>query len=79
MSRYTSLLDGMDILKIAENESGYSYYLFARWGREEWLIMREKTDSTEYLYAIGKGSADNAWTARATKNYKQPTEFTVNP
>ena len=79
MGRYTSLLDGMDVINIAENESGYNYYLFNRWGREEWLIMREATDGSEYLFAIGKGSASNAWTARASKNYKQPSEFTVNP
>ena len=71
MGRYTSLLDGMDVINIAENESGYNYYLFNRWGREEWLIMREATDGSEYLFAIGKGSASNAWTARASKNYKQ--------
>ena len=79
MSRYTSLLEGMELVKIAESEGGYNYYLYSRWGRTEWLIMREKTDSTEYLYAIGKGSADNAWTARASKNYKQPASFNVNP
>jgi hypothetical protein len=69
----------MEIIKIAENESGYNYYLYSRWGREEWTIMREKIDGTEYLYAIGKGSAENAWTDRATKNYKKPADFTVNP
>lgn len=79
MSRYTSLLDGMELVTIVENETGYNYYGYSRWGRNEWLIMREKTDSTEYLYAIGKGSFDNAWTARASKNYKKPTDFTVNP
>jgi len=79
MGRYTSLLEGMELIKIAEAEGGYNYYLFSRWGREEWLLMREKTDGTEYLYAIGKGSADNAWTARASKTYKKPTDFTVNP
>ena len=79
MSRYTSLLEGMELVKIAENEAGYNYYGYSRWGRQEWLILREKTDSTEYLYAIGKGSFDNAFTARASKSYKRPTDFTVNP
>lgn len=79
MGRYTSLLEGMELVKIAENETGYNYYGYSRWGRAEWLILQEKTDGTEYLYAIGKGSFDNAWTARATKNYKKPTDFTVNP
>lgn len=79
MGKYTSLLEGMEIIKVAEGESGYNYYLFSRWGREEWLIMRSNTAETEYLYAIGKGSADNAWTARASKNYKKPEVFVVNP
>ena len=79
MSRYTSLLEGMEVVSIAENEGGYNYYGYSRWGRNEWLIMRGKTDETEYLYAIGKGSFDNAWTAKASKSYKKPTDFTVNP
>ncbi|MFO7969963.1 MAG: hypothetical protein R6U15_07650 [Candidatus Izemoplasmatales bacterium] len=79
MGRYTSLLDGMEIVQISENESGYNYYGYSRWGRNEWLLMREKTDKTEYLYAIGKGSFDNAWSARTSKNYKKPTNFSVNP
>lgn len=79
MGRYTSLLEGMEVVQIAENETGYNYYGFSRWGRNEWLIMREKIDGTEYLYAIGKGSFDNAWIARASKTYKKPTDFTVNP
>ena len=79
MGRYTSLLEGMELVKTAENETGYNYYCYSRWGRAEWLILREKTDSTEYLYAIGKGSVDNAWTARASKSYKKPADFTVNP
>jgi len=79
MGRYTSLLEGMEIIKVAEDEGGYNYYLFSRWGRAEWTIMREKSDNTEYLFAIGKGSADNAWTSRASKNYKKPSDFNVNP
>lgn len=79
MGRYTSLLEGMELVSIAENEGDYNYYGYSRWGRNEWLIIREKTDGTEYLYAIGKGSYDNAFTARAIKNYKKPSDFTVNP
>jgi len=79
MGRYTSLLDGMEIVKISENESGYDYYGFSRWGRNEWLIMRKKTDNTEFLFAIGKGSFENAWDVRSEKNYKKPSEFTVSP
>ena len=79
MGRYTSLLDGMEIVQLSENESGYNYYGFSRWGRNEWLIMRMKTDDTEGRYAIGKGSFDNAWTTRTSKNYKKPSDFTVNP
>lgn len=79
MGRYTSLLEGMECIRIAEDEGGYDYYLFSRWGRNEWTIMRAKTDDTEYLFAIGKGSAENAWTARDSKNYKKPSDFNVNP
>ena len=79
MGRYTSLLEGMEMVQMGLDEGGYNYYGYSRWGRNEWLIMRMTTDETETLYAIGKGSFDNAWTARAGKNYKKPTDFVVNP
>jgi len=78
MGRYTSLLEGMECVKISNSEGGYNYYGYSRWGRQEWLILREKTDGTEYLFAIGKGSFDNAWSARTAKNYKKPVQFNVN-
>lgn len=56
------------IHKIAESEGGYNYYLYIH-SRGQAIVMREKTDETEYKYAdAGRGSS--GWGNRAGLDYK---------
>jgi len=78
MSRYTAILDGCTIVNMELALGSYNYYGYMRnAGITEWVIMREKTDNTEYKYAIG--SANNtyatAWAAKASQNYRTPDQL----
>jgi len=61
------------IHNIAENESGeesgtlYNYYLYIH-PRGQAIIMREKSDETEYRYA-NAGRGDNKWANRTSLTY----------
>lgn len=59
----TPLLN-FQIAKIAENEDGYNYYMYIH-ALGYKIVMREKTDGTEYKYAEITGN----WDTRATLNY----------
>ena len=52
------------IHKIEENLDGYNYYLYVH-PKGQAIIMREKIDNTEYLYAKAGSGLNNKW---ATKN-----------
>ena len=52
---------------IAKAEGGYNYYLYIH-PKGFAIVMREKTDETEYRYAVA-GIADNQWVNRATLSY----------
>jgi len=61
------------IHNIAENESGevsgtlYNYYLYIH-PKGQAIIMREKSDDTEFRYA-NAGKADNKWSDRQNLTY----------
>ena len=79
MSRYNNITAGADVTDIAENESGYNYFLFV-WSLDQddrWVIMREKIDGTEYRFAVSAvgTSATTGWTNRASLTYKRANEF----
>ena len=63
-------LSDFQIAKIAENEDGYNYYLYIH-ARGFKVIMREKTDGTEYKYA----EKSKAWSERATEEYIEYDEL----
>jgi hypothetical protein len=62
-------LSGFDVAEVRENEAGYNYYGFAK-ADGSWKILREKTDSTEYRFAVGREDFETAFAARATLTYK---------
>lgn len=57
------------VSKVALNEEGYNYYLYVH-PLGQVVVLREKTDGTEYLYADGGRSKTSAWANRVTLNYK---------
>jgi hypothetical protein len=62
-------LSGLDIVEVRENEAGYNYYGYAR-ANGCWKILREKTDNTEYRFAVGSSDFETAFAARTTLTYK---------
>ncbi len=81
MSRYAKITDGATVVDIAKAESGFNYYLFVRPGGSG-LIMREKTDETEYRVSVFSGKNDpndaeaNAtaiFADRANRDYIRPS------
>ena len=62
-------LSGFDITEVRENEAGYNYYGFSK-ADGAWKVLREKTDGTEYRFAVGGSNFETAFAARATLNYK---------
>lgn len=76
MSQYNTLFDGKHLSDFFGNEGGYNYYVYISI-TNSWLIMREKTDETEYRFAMGGSGASTARTNRASLTYKQPDEFTT--
>jgi len=80
MSRYAKITDGATVTDIAQGESGFNYYLFTRAGGSG-IIMREKTDETEYRFylfggkltqALSEANAQAEWDDRANKGYLRP-------
>lgn len=68
MSRYESITKDMHIVDIAESVGSYNYYGYVdKIGK--WAILREKTDGTEYRWAIGGSDYSTAWTNKATQGY----------
>ena len=60
-------LSEFQISKVAEAEGGYNYFLYIH-ARGYSVIMREKADETEYLYADGGFSGKN-WSSRDSLEY----------
>lgn len=67
----------LQIVDIAENESGYNYYGFMSSGdNSRYVILREKTDGTEYRYAFGIGTSyATDWVSRDGLNFITPNEL----
>ena len=63
------------ISRCAYNEVGedsaetYNYYLYVH-ALGQVIVMREKTDQTEYLYADGGNDRETTWSNRAILDYK---------
>jgi hypothetical protein len=62
-------LSGFDIIEVRENEAGYNYYGYSK-SDGSWKILREKTDGTEYRFAVGRADFETGFAARATQIYK---------
>ena len=62
------------IHKIALAESGYNYYMYIH-ATGQILIMREKEDETEYLYADGGRSKAGSWASKVGLDYKYYDEL----
>ena len=62
-------LSGFDITEVRENEAGYNYYGFSK-ADGSWKVLREKTDGTEYRFAVGNKDFETAFASRATLTYK---------
>ena len=78
MAKYKKFVDGMEIADIASSEGGYNYYGYTRWGNNsQWAILREKTDQSEYRWAVGKSNYATNWTGRAGLNYKRANAFST--
>jgi hypothetical protein len=71
---FENYLNGYDIAEARENESGYNYYGFTK-PDGSFRILREKTDGTEYRFAIGRSDFVTAFAARATLNYKRTDQL----
>ena len=74
MGKYTTMLDGCTIMNQALAENDYNYYGFVRTGTSgTWVIMREKTDQTEFRYAYGSSDYETNWANRENLSYNIPT------
>ena len=62
-------LSQYDVHKVAEGVGGYNYYGFVH-STGQVIIMRETIATGDILYADGRFSLTNAWTAKATLAYK---------
>jgi len=62
------------ISRCAYDEAGYNYFLYVH-PLGQVVLLREKTDQTEYLYADGGKNKTTAWTNRATLSYKYYDEI----
>lgn len=72
-----SNLDDFQIVDIAEDESGYSYYGMVTSGEDaRYVIQRVNTAMTEMRFSYGVSSNyATAWTNRATQRYLKPNEL----
>lgn len=71
---FENYLDGYDIAEIRENEAGYNYYGFTR-PDGSFRVLREKTDGTEYRFAIGRSDFVTAFASRAILAYKRTDQL----
>ncbi len=69
MSRYESITKDMHVVDVTPSAiDGYLYYGYVdKTGK--WAILREKSDGTEYRWAIGGSGYSTAWTNKATQGY----------
>ena len=72
MSKYNEITEGMTVVDIANEESGYNYFGKIR-KNGEWAIMRQKTNELEYRFAIGASDYSTNWSNRASLSYNFPT------
>ncbi len=79
----SNITNGMTIIDIAKGELGFNYYLYVKPGGSG-IIMREKTDETEYRFYFFRGAktalerANNVqsqWDNRADKGYMRPSNL----
>lgn len=58
------------ISETRSNLNGYNYYSYVH-HKGAVIIMREKIDGTEILYANGRYDYTTSWTNKETLNYKR--------
>lgn len=76
MGKYTSYLDGMDVVDIRQNEAGYNYYGYNRWGNPEWAIMRETIDGSELRIKVGNSDYETNFVNRGSlTGWKRPNNI----
>jgi hypothetical protein len=71
---FENYLDGYDIAEVREDEAGYNYYGFTR-PDGSWRVLREKTDGTEYRFAVGKSDFETNFGNRASLSYKKTNQL----
>lgn len=82
--RYQHILAGTFIADVAEGEAGeesgatYNYYGFLRTDGS-WVILREKSDETEYRFTVGSSGYASAWDARTSRTYSRADSFPKLP
>lgn len=82
--RYQHILAGTFIADVAEGEAGeesgatYNYYGFLRTDGS-WVILREKSDETEYRFTVGSDSYETGWDNRTSKTYQLASNFSKLP
>lgn len=62
-------ITGYDCMEVREEESGYNYFGYTK-ADGSWKVLREKSDGTEYRFAVGSEDFETAFAARATLTYK---------
>jgi hypothetical protein len=62
------------VSRCAYNEGGYNYYLYVH-PLGQVVILREKTDQTEYKYADGGRDKSGSWNDRDVLDYKYYDEI----
>jgi hypothetical protein len=80
MAKYKKFNDGMQLVDQILALDGYNYYGYVRWGRNtQWMIMREKTDQTEYRFKIGASDYATNWANKdSLTGWKRPDEFSID-
>ena len=74
LSRDFDLIKGANCCNIDEAGPTYNYYGFSRSDKST-VILRERVDGTEILYALGR-AYDTDWTTRVSRtDYKRPDQL----
>jgi hypothetical protein len=63
-------LTSYDCMDVKQNEGGFNFYGFTK-ADGSWKILREKTDGSEYRFAVGKSAYSTNFSNRASLVYKQ--------
>ena len=62
-------LTSYDYMDVREDEGGFNYFGFTK-ANGSWKILREKTDGTEYRFAVGSVNYETNFANRVSLTYK---------